>query len=103
MPSAAGSFDKAIAAKPEWAEAHFALANAYAAQKKLDSAIASYRETVRLSPENGEAFFRLAVTLYGAEQYAESWEAVHKAQALNFNVNPAFLDALKQQMPEPEG
>ena len=73
-----------------------------AKKQEVAPAIQAYREALRLAPENAEALFRLAVALYGAEEYTESWERVHEAQALGAEIHAGFLEALRAQIPEPK-
>ena len=95
------ALQKAVQADPEVSGAHYALGNVWASLGDLDNTINSYNEVVRLTPDNAEAHFKLAVALWGAEEYADAWKHVHQAQDLEFSVPEPFLDALRQEMREP--
>ncbi len=99
---AAAEYAAAVEANPEFAAAWLSLGNARAALQELRPSIDAYRHASELAPQNSEGHFRLAVALYGGEEYAEAWEHVHMAQDLGLEVNPAFLEALREQLPEPE-
>ena len=96
------SLQNAVQANPELADAHLALGNVWGALGDVDESVMAFQEAVRLAPENPEAHFRFAVALYGAEEYAEAWKQVHQAQDLELAVPEPFLDALRQEMPEPK-
>ena len=96
------ALQNAVQADPELADAHLALGNVWGALGDVDEAIKAFGEAVRLAPDKPEAHFRLAVSLYGAEEYAEAWKHVHQAQDLELAVPEPFLDALRQEMPEPK-
>jgi tetratricopeptide (TPR) repeat protein len=62
----------------------------------------NYREATTLDPNYANAWRRWAMALYEEAKYAESWEKVKRAQALNATpFPPAFLTALAQKMPQP--
>ena len=62
---------KAVETDPNDAEAHFDLAEAYAAAKRYDDAIQSYTEAIRLKPDYKEAHQSLAETYHTLKQYDE--------------------------------
>src|SRR5256884_7195026 len=45
------AYRKALEVKPDYAQAHYNLANAYAAEQKLSEAVHEYREVLRRSEE----------------------------------------------------
>ena len=96
------AFEAAIEARPDFAAGYMALGNTWASLQMAEPAIAAYRQVAVLRPESAEARFRLAVALFGAEQYADAWKEVHHAQDLGMDVHTGFLAALREAMPEPE-
>ena len=96
------ALEKSIEANPEDAGPHYALGNIWGQLGDVDEAVKAYGEVVRLTPDNADAHFRLAVSLYGGEEYADAWKHVHQAQDLDFSVPEPFLDALRQEMREPK-
>lgn len=55
-----------------------------------------------LDPKNGHSYGLWALALYDRGRYAESWEKVHKAQALQEVIPEVFLRLLREKMPEPK-
>ena len=96
------ALEKSVEANPENAGPHYALGNIWGQLGDVDEAVKAYGEVVRLTPDNADAHFRLAVSLYGGEEYADAWKHVHHAQDLDFSVPEPFLDALRQEMREPK-
>jgi len=54
-----------------------------------------------LEPKNGHSYALWALALYDRGRYAESWEKVHKAQALQAVIPEKFLRLLREKMLEP--
>lgn len=47
-------------------------------------------------PSDAEAYNNLATAYYFKKAYDKAWEAVNKAQELGYQVNPRFLNDLRQ-------
>jgi tetratricopeptide (TPR) repeat protein len=60
---AIAQFNKAVAAKPKYADAYFNLGAAYSAAGKSREAIEAYDKVVQLSPRNAYAHWNLAINL----------------------------------------
>ncbi|MFQ5791866.1 MAG: hypothetical protein ACE5JI_15440, partial [Acidobacteriota bacterium] len=56
---------------------------------------------LELEPKAGHLHFLLADVLATKGELAEAWEHVHRARRLGAPVPPAFLEALRERMPEP--
>lgn len=65
-------FQKAIKAKPDYAEAHSSIALAYIRLEQPDKAAEHYRRAVELKPEDGSIHNNYAVFLCSQKQYAEA-------------------------------
>jgi tetratricopeptide (TPR) repeat protein len=78
--------------KPDWAEAHYNLANALFLQKQLDEAVAHYSQALRLNTNYSEAHQNLGFTLeeLGRHKEAEAQYAVLIA------LRPGFAAAYKR-------
>lgn len=63
---------KAVAAMPEYAEAHSSIALAYVRLGKPDKAMEHYRRAVELKPEDGSIHNNFAVFLCGEGKYEEA-------------------------------
>ena len=68
---------KAIAAKPDFAEAHSNLGNALHALRRFDEAIAAYRRAIELKPNYADAWANLGTTLH----HSGSFERRHVGAA----------------------
>ncbi len=67
----------------------------------VDEAIALLRGVLSARPDDGELHFHLAVALARGGDHRTAWVHVKKARELGEPVPPGFLDALRQQQPEP--
>ena len=85
------------------AELHFNMGCTLEQQGKLDDALKEYQEAIRLKPDFGLAHNNLAVNYFFRGDYAKAWEEVHLAQQCQTTVNPGFLQALAEKMPDPGG
>ncbi len=88
IKEAMAHFQAAIGTKPDFAEAHFDLADLYATQKDTEAAISHYRLAVRHKPEYPEAHYNLANLLSGAGRSDEAIE--HYEAAIRARPNYAF-------------
>jgi tetratricopeptide (TPR) repeat protein len=101
-PKAISYYEKTVALDPTHALAHFRLGKLYGReQQRYPEAIEELKKALKLDPKIPEAHYSLAVAYFGVNNFAEAWKEVRKAQELGFNVNPAFLKALRQKMPKP--
>ncbi|HET6454843.1 MAG TPA: tetratricopeptide repeat protein [Armatimonadota bacterium] len=80
---------------------HYNFGMALQNQGKFDEAIGEYRAAIRLKPNLGPAHNNLAVVLYSAGNYDEAWSEVQLAEKNGTAVNPEFLQALLEKMPDP--
>jgi Flp pilus assembly protein TadD len=92
-------FRAVVTEDPRFARARVGLARVLARGQRLPDAIAQLQEAARLEPHNGNTQFGLAVLLYHAGYYAESWEAVRRAQALGQQVPADFIKSLEERAP----
>ena len=111
---AADSYAKGLSANPDLEDAqkslqlgidtslvHYNFGMALQNQGKFDEAIREYRAAIRLKPNLGPAHNNLAVVLYSAGNYDEAWSEVQLAEKNGTAVNPEFLQALLEKMPDP--
>ncbi len=73
---------KAIAAKPDFAEAHSNLGNALHALRRFDEAIAAYRRAIELRPNFADAWANLGTTLHHSGSFEEGLSVLRRAVAL---------------------
>ena len=101
---AATLFEKALARRPQYADAHYMLGTVYRQQGNLDRAMSEFRETIRINPSSAEAHTSLGQALQAtrdpegsAAAFAEADRLTKRkadAQAAVFAVN-AGLEQLK--------
>ena len=73
---------KAIAAKPDFAEAHSNLGNALHALRRFDEAIAAYRRAIEINPNYADGWANLGTTLHHSGSFEEGISALRRAIAL---------------------
>ena len=83
MDDAVKSYEKAVAIKPDYADAHFNLGNILRDLGELDGAIKSFVKTIEIMPEHDEAQYNLGVTLQELGQLDEAIEQYEKALSIN--------------------
>ena len=83
MDDAVKSYEKAVAIKPDYADAHFNLGNILRDLGELDGAIKSFVKTIEIMPEYDEAQYNLGVTLQELGQLDEAIEQYEKALSIN--------------------
>ena len=74
MDDAVKSYEKAVAIKPDYADAHYNLGNILRDLGELDGAIKSYTKTIEIMPEYNEAQYNLGATLQQLGQLHEAIE-----------------------------
>ena len=64
---------------------------------------ALYSESVRLNPNNRNAYVLWAASLYSEGDYTKSWQMVKNARGLGGKeLSPDFINMLSKKMPEPK-
>ena len=90
--AAAAAFQRALAAAPTNAEAHFRLGLALRDQQRLDDAAASYRRAIELQPAYVEAHNNLGSVLQRLEQSDAALAAYRHAVALGPTFSQPYLN-----------
>jgi tetratricopeptide (TPR) repeat protein len=80
---------KAVAIKPDLAEAHNNLGNALQKLRKLDEAVASYHKALAIKPDYAEAHSNLGNALQALGEMDEAVASYHKALA----IKPDYAEA----------
>jgi cytochrome c-type biogenesis protein CcmH/NrfG len=105
-------FYQAIRDDPSDADSHYHLGLLLVAKDMLPDATAEYQQALRIDPSFASAHQALAVAIWAAgsrsksrqkakQDFAEAWREVHTAQGLGGQVDPFFLSALQEKMPDP--
>ncbi len=61
------------------------------------NAIAAYNRSIRLNPGQGAYFMNRLLALNASGNQAAALKDAQRAQQLGFNVNPGYINQLKQQ------
>jgi tetratricopeptide (TPR) repeat protein len=76
------AYSKALAIKPDYAEAYYNMGNALKAQGKLEEAIEAYSKALAIKPDYAEAYSNMGVTLQDQGKLEAAIEAYNKALAI---------------------
>ena len=82
------AFNKAIAIKPDYAEAYCNMGNALQEQDKLEKAIGSYNKAIAIKPEYADPYNNMGNALQEQGKLEEALEAYNKAIA----IKPEYAD-----------
>jgi tetratricopeptide (TPR) repeat protein len=93
---AISDFNKAIEIKPNYAEAYNNRGNAYLKKGDLNLVLSDYSQAIEINPDYATAYNNRAIAYFKKQEYTKSWEDVHKAQVLGYQVNPEFMEQLKK-------
>ena len=83
------SFEKAVALKPNFADAYNNMGNAFKAQGELEKAIVAYKKALAIKPNFASGYYNLGVVLTEQGKLEEAVETYKKALV----INPAYVDA----------
>ena len=61
-----------------------------------ERAVANYSKAIELDPKFAEAYYGRGSAYYFKGEYDKAWKDVHKSQSLDYQVDPAFLEALRE-------
>jgi len=84
LDGAVESFQKALQADPDYADALHALAMAYANQNKLDEAIEAGKKLIEVNPEDELAYTSLSIFYQRKGMIAEAEQIAAKARTLGW-------------------
>jgi len=88
LEDAAEAYTKAMAIKPDFAEAHHNLGNALKDQGKLEGAIEAYNKALSLKPNYAEAYNNIGIALQDQGKLEDAIEAYNKA----LSIQPNYAD-----------
>ena len=88
--TALASYDRALAVRPDHAEALSNRGNALHELKRFDGALASYDRALTLQPDDAEVLYNRGVTLHKLRRFDEALASYHRA----LTVRPDFAEAL---------
>ena len=94
------AFKKALLIKPDYAEVHYNLGNAFRDQEKLQEAIESYGNALSMKPDHADAYLNLGNALKEQGKLDQAIEAYSKALSIKPDYADAYLNmgvTLKEQ------
>ena len=94
------AFKKALLIKPDYAEVHYNLGNAFRDQEKLQEAIEAYGNALSIKPDHADAYLNLGNALKDQGKLDQAIEAYSKALSIKPDYADAYLNlgnALKEQ------
>tara|TARA_B100000767_G_scaffold194021_1_gene181102 strand:- start:416 stop:1789 length:1374 start_codon:yes stop_codon:yes gene_type:complete len=89
LEEAIEAYNKAIALKPDYADAYNNIGNALDDQGKLEQAVEAYNKAIVLKPDYADAYYNMGITLKKQGNLEEAIEAYNKALA----IKPDYADA----------
>ena len=100
LEEAIEAYNKALAIKPDYAEAYYNMGNALKEQGKLEEAIEAYNKALAIKPDYAEAYNNMGIALQEQGKLEEAIEAYNKALAIKPDYAEAYNnmgDTLKEQ------
>jgi predicted O-linked N-acetylglucosamine transferase (SPINDLY family) len=97
LEEAIEAYNKALALKPDYAEAYNNMGNAFKKQGKLEEAIEVYNKAIALKPDYANAFYNMAMALQEQGKLEEAIEACNKALVIKPDHEAARTHKLHQQ------
>ena len=94
------AYNKALAIKPDYAEAYYNMGNALKEQGKLEEAIEAYNKALAIKPNYADAYYNMGNALKEQGKLEEAIEAYNKALAIKPDYAEAYNNmgnALKEQ------
>ena len=100
LEEAIEAYNKALAIKPDYAEAYYNMGNALKDQGKLEEAIEAYNKALSIKPDYAEAYNNMGNALQDQGKLEEAIEAYNKALAIKPDYAEAYYNmgiALQEQ------
>ena len=90
LDAAIESYNKALAFKPDYAEAHYNIGNTLQEKNKLEEAIEAYNKALAIKPAYTTAHYNIGVTLQEQGKLGEAIEAYNEALAIEPDYDDAY-------------
>ena len=97
LEEAIEAYNKALAIKPDYAEAYNNMGNALKEQGKLEEAIEAYNKALAIKPDYAEAYYNMGNALKEQGKLEEAIEAYNKALAIKPDYEGARVKSSTQQ------
>jgi len=86
LDKAAHTYQEEIESYPRDSRAHLDLGNVYTSQGQYERAVESYRQSLRLAPDNQGPYGDLVNSLISLQRFDETRQIVHEAQARKLDI-----------------
>jgi protein O-mannosyl-transferase len=100
LDQAIADYNKAIEIDPSYAVAYYNRGLVYQSKGDLDQAISNYNKAIEINPNYAVAYNNRAVVYFLNKKYSQSWDDLHKAEALGCKVQPEFIKQLQRIYPK---
>ena len=80
--------------KPDYAKGYFNLGCIYYQQGKIEEAIASFQQALKIQPNDAEAHYNFGVIYYEKQEFKLAVQHLDQAVKFGKNVDPKFLERL---------
>jgi len=94
---ALSDLNKAIELDPQYSNAYFTQGDVYAKKQIYDSAILNYTKAIEFTPDYADAYYFRAKAYLLIKDYDKAWDDLHKAKELKFEIEPEFVERLKEE------
>jgi len=96
LTRALADFNKVIRSTPRFAQPYYNRGLIFSMQGDYRRSVADYSKAIENSPNYACAYNNRAVAYYQLKEFDNAWDDLHKAENLGYEVNPGFINALKQ-------
>ena len=94
---AISDFTRAVEIDSSFADAYANRAEIYFNQMNYDQALSDWPKTLEIDSSRAATYSNRGIVYCSLGRYAESWEDVHKAEALGIKISSDFLKILKKK------
>ena len=95
LEEALKAYKKAIAIKPDYADAHYNMATTLEKQGKLEEAVISYNKAISIKPDYADAYFNMASTLEAQGKLEEAIDAYKKTLDIKPDYSAAWSNGAR--------
>jgi len=98
---ALSDYTKALEINSDSTEVYYMRAFSYYKKGEYSKAIKDFTKTIENKPASGEAYYNRALCYYSIGEYDSAWQDTKKAIELGYEIDPAFIEALKKFIDKP--
>lgn len=90
------NYNKALELKPSNVNSHIGRGVIFHRKKLYNKAIDEYNKALQIDENNANAYLSRSTVYYDKRDYSKAWQDVKKAQLLNGQIPPDFIEALSK-------